>query len=125
MSTINASNTDGEITNNDRPEGAAGLNRRALLKTGAVAAGTAAGLSAVLADTDPAAAFGGPVVEIHVPAGVLTLEQKSAMIKGVTEVVAGATKMTPEQANKLWVQVFETAVGGWGRGGHVFVPSQR
>jgi hypothetical protein len=67
MSTINASNADGEKTDNHRPEGATAVNRRALLKTGAVAAGTAAGLSAALADTYPVAAFGGPVVEIHVP----------------------------------------------------------
>jgi phenylpyruvate tautomerase PptA (4-oxalocrotonate tautomerase family) len=47
------------------------------------------------------------------------------MIKGVTEVVLGATKMPPEQARKLWVQLFETAEGGWGVGGQIFVPRDR
>src|SRR5215470_6385413 len=108
--------------NRDKPDGAAGLSRRAILKTGAVAAGTAAGLSAALADTFPATTFGAPLVELHVPAGALTLEQKSAMIKGITDVVLGATKIPPEQARKLWVQLFETAEGGWGVGGQIFVP---
>ena len=46
----------------------------------------------------------------------------SAMIKGVTEVLIKATKLAPDHANKLWVQIFETAEGGWGFGGQVFVP---
>jgi 4-oxalocrotonate tautomerase len=120
MGTINDPKTNG-----DMPEDAAGLSRRAILKTGAVAAGTAAGLSAALADTFPATTFGAPLVELHVPAGALTLEQKSAMIKGITDVVLGATKIPPEQARKLWVQLFETAEGGWGVGGQIFVPGAR
>jgi hypothetical protein len=31
----------------------------------------------------------------------------------------------PDQAKKLWVQVFETAEGGWGVGGQIFVPRSR
>jgi 4-oxalocrotonate tautomerase len=109
-------------TNGGMQEGTAGLSRRAVLKTGAVAAGTAAGVSAVLAETFPATTFGAPMVELHVPSGALTLEQKSAMIKGVTDVVLGATKTPPDQAWKLWVQLLETAEGGWGVGGQIFVP---
>jgi 4-oxalocrotonate tautomerase len=101
------------------------LSRRAVLKTATVAAGAATGASAVLAETIPATGFGAPVVELHVPAGVLTLEQKRAMIAGVTEVLLGATKLPPDQAKKLWVQLFETAEGGWGVGGQVFVPRGR
>ena len=98
-----------------------GLNRRAVLKTATIAAGAAAGASAVLADT-PAAGFGAPMVELQVPAGVLTLEQKGAMIKGISDVLLSVTKLPPDQAKKLWVQVFETAEGGWGLGGQVFAP---
>ena len=46
-----------------------------------------AGAPSVLADTVPAGNFGAPLVELHFPAGVLTLEQKSAMIQGVTDVL--------------------------------------
>jgi phenylpyruvate tautomerase PptA (4-oxalocrotonate tautomerase family) len=124
MDMINRSNEDVEL-----PETTGGLSRRAALMT---AAGAVAGVSAVLADAVSAdtgsadavsaASFGAPVVELNVPAGVLTLEQKSAMIKGVTDVVLNATKLAPDQARKLWVQIFETAEGGWGFGGQVFVP---
>ena len=99
----------------------AGLNRRAVLMTAAVAASAVAGVSPVLADTAPAANFGAPLVELHVPAGVLTLEQKAAMIKGVTDVVLNATKLS-DPASKSFVQIFETAEGGFGVNGHVFVP---
>jgi phenylpyruvate tautomerase PptA (4-oxalocrotonate tautomerase family) len=106
-------------------EGADGLSRRAVLKTATAAAGAVAGVSAAMADTIPAVGFGAPLVELHVPAGALTLEQKGVMIKGVTDVLVNATKLPPDQAKKLWVQVFETAEGGWGVGGQVFVPRGR
>lgn len=99
----------------------AGLNRRAVLMTAAVAASAVAGVSPVLADTAPAANFGAPLVELHIPAGVLTLEQKAAMIKGVTDVVLNATKLS-DPARKSFVQIFETADGGFGVNGQVFVP---
>ena len=31
----------------------------------------------------------------------------------------------PDQAKKLWVQVFETAEGGWGVGGQIFSTAQQ
>src|SRR5262245_51255500 len=77
------------------PDSADGLSRRNVLKTATVAAGALAGAQSVLADTVPAGNFGAPLVEVHVPAGVLTLEQKSAMIKGITDLVLGATKQRP------------------------------
>jgi phenylpyruvate tautomerase PptA (4-oxalocrotonate tautomerase family) len=106
-------------------ESTVGLSRRAVLKTATVAAGAMAGVSAGLAETIPAAGFGAPLVELHVPAGALTLEQKGAMIKGVTDVLLSATKLPPDQAKKLWVQLFEAAEGGWGVGGQIFVPRGR
>ena len=107
------------------PEGADGLSRRNVLLTATVAAGALGGAPSVLADTTSAGNFGAPVVEVHVPAGVLTLEQKSAMIKGITDVVLGATKQPPDPAKKLFVQIFETAEGGFGSNGQVFVPRSR
>ena len=108
--------TDG--TNGIVDEGAGGLSRRAVLKTATVAAGALASASAVGAD----AGFGAPLVELHFPAGVLTAEQKGAMIKGVTDVLLGVIAVPPDQTRRLWVQLFETADSGWGLGGQVLVP---
>jgi len=109
-------------TNANTMEGAAGgagLSRRAVLTTATIAAGAVAGASAARADTG----FGAPLVELHFPAGVLTAEQKGAMIKGVTDVLLAAIPIPPDQTRRLWVQLFETAAdGGWGLGGQVFVP---
>ncbi len=116
MDTINRSNNDAES-----PESSGGLNRRAVLMTAAVAASAVAGVSAPLADTGSAANFGAPLVEVYVPTGVLTLEQKAAMIKGVTDVVLKATKLS-DPARKSFVQILETADGGFGVNGQVFVP---
>ena len=77
--------------------------------TATIAASASASAPSVLAETVPAGNFGAPLVEVHVPAGVLTLEQKSAMIKGITDVVLGATKQPPDPAKRLFVQIFETA----------------
>jgi len=89
--------------------------------TAAVAASAVAGVSPVLADTGSIANFGAPLVEVYVPVGVLTLEQKAAMIRGVTDVVLKATKLS-DPARKSFVQILETADGGFGVNGQVFVP---
>jgi 4-oxalocrotonate tautomerase len=104
------------------PSSADGLSRRSVLMTATVAAGALASAPSILAETVPAGSFGAPLVEIYVPAGALTLEQRSAMIKGVTDVVLGATKQPPDPAKRLFVQIFETAEGGFGVNGQVFVP---
>jgi 4-oxalocrotonate tautomerase len=100
----------------------AGLNRRAVLMTAAIAASAAAGILPATAETAPAATFGAPLVELQVPPGVLTLEQKAAMIKGITDVVLNATKLTPGPTHVSFVQIIETAEGGFGVNGQVFVP---
>jgi 4-oxalocrotonate tautomerase len=105
----------------ETPECGGGLNRRTVLVTAAAAVSAAAGVSPALADTASAANFGAPLVELHVPAGVLTLEQKAAMIKGITDVILTATNLS-DPARKSFVQIFETAEGGFGINGQVFVP---
>jgi hypothetical protein len=102
-----------------------GLSRRNVLMTATIAATALAGQPSVRAETVPAGNFGAPLVEVHVPASVLTLEQKSAMIKGITDVVLGATKQPPDPARRLFVQIFETTEGGFGVNGQVFVPRNR
>src|ERR1700759_1244060 len=117
MDMINRSNDDVES-----PQSTSGLNRRALLITAAVPASAVAGVSPALADTGSAANFVAPLVELYVPPGVLTLEQKAAMIKGMTDVVLKAMKAPSDPARKSFVQILETADGGFGVNGQVFVP---
>jgi phenylpyruvate tautomerase PptA (4-oxalocrotonate tautomerase family) len=98
------------------------MDRRTVLVSAAAAAGVAAGISSALADTAASASFGAPLVELQVPVGVLTLEQKAAMIKGITDVVSNAMKLAPDPARFSFVQIIETAEGGFGVNGRVFVP---
>jgi phenylpyruvate tautomerase PptA (4-oxalocrotonate tautomerase family) len=116
MNMINTSNVDMPSQRD------AGLNRRAVLMTAAVVAGAAAGVSQALADSASAANFGAPLVELQVPAGALTLEQKAAMIKGITDVVLKAAKLSSDPPGKSFVQILETPEGGFGVNGQVFVP---
>ena len=108
-------------------ESAGGLSRRAvLLMTATVAAGAATGVAGARAQPASAAAsFGAPFVELYVPAGLLTSEQKSAMVKGFTDVVCGAMKLPPDPTRRLFVAIMETAEGGFGVNGEVFVPSRK
>ena len=110
-----------DMPNTVKPsQDAVGLNRRAVLVTAAVAAGGAAGVSPSLADTAPPANFGAPLVELNVPAGALTLEQKAAMIKGMTDVVVTAMKLPSDPTRFSFVQIIETAEGGFGVNGKAF-----
>ena len=61
-------------------------------------------------------------LELQVPSGVLTPEQKAAMIKGMTDVLLKAMKLVPDPTRLSFVQILETAEGGFGVNGHVFVP---
>jgi phenylpyruvate tautomerase PptA (4-oxalocrotonate tautomerase family) len=123
MDVINRSNGNVQSNRNvELPDGSGGLSRRAVLTTATVgAAATAAGVSAGRADP-PDAGFGAPLVELNVLPNVLTPEQKGALIKGITDVLVGAMKLAPDQARKIFVQLFETAEGGFGVGGQAFVP---
>ena len=100
----------------------AGLSRREVMVTVAAAAGAVAGPSTVVAEAASAPSFGAPLVELHVPAGILTIEQRGAMIKGVTEVIVEALGQPLDPAKRLFVEIFETAEGGYGVNGQAFLP---
>ena len=102
------------------------LSRRAvLLMTAAAAAGAATGVTALRAQTASSSGYGAPVVELYVPAGILTLEQKSALVRGFTDVVFGALKLPPDPARRLFVTIVETAEGGFGVNGKVYVAPRK
>jgi phenylpyruvate tautomerase PptA (4-oxalocrotonate tautomerase family) len=112
---------NGLDTNGKMPSFETGLSRRDVLAAAAAGAAVVAG-PPVAAETAPASSFGAPLVELHVPAGVLTVEQRGAMIKGVTEVIVEALGQPPDPAKRLFVEIFETAEGGYGVNGQVFLP---
>ena len=102
-----------------------GLNRRTVLVSATAVVGGLSAVSSALTDTPASGNFGAPLVELYVPAGVLTLEQRAAMIKGITDVVLGAIKLPPDPARRLFVEIIETAEGGFGVNGQVFVPPKQ
>jgi len=101
------------------------LNRRTVLVSATAVVGGLSAVSSALTDTPPSGNFGAPLVELYVPAGVLTLEQRSALIEGITDVVLGAIKLPPDPARRLFVEIIETAEGGFGVNGQVFIAPKR
>jgi hypothetical protein len=103
-----------------------GLSRRTMLMTAAVAAGAVGGAPTVLAaETPSAASFGAPLVEMYFPVGVLSLEQKAALIKSVTDVVNAAMQSPADPARRLFVEIIETPEGGFGVNGQAVGPRAR
>jgi 4-oxalocrotonate tautomerase family enzyme len=105
-------------------------SRRTILRSAAAAAAAtgvsaAPGPSPAQADAAPAVSYGAPLAEVQVPGGLLTAEQKSDMIKGVTEVIVNALKLPPAQHRALWVMILETAPGGFGVAGQPIVAASQ
>ncbi len=99
------------------------LTRRALA-TAALGAGMAAGISTTSAQTAPAQTYGAPIVELFVPAGTLSAEQKGELIRRITDVVLAAVKLPPDPPRWLFMTVIETAESGFGVNGKVFTPKR-
>ena len=114
-----------EMDAKSSPDDIGELSRRTVLVTAATAAVAAAGVTAGLAQSAPSASFGAPLVEMSFPIGVLNVEQKAAMIRGVTDVVRSAMKLSPDPARKLFVEIFETPEGGFGVNGQAVIPRRR
>jgi phenylpyruvate tautomerase PptA (4-oxalocrotonate tautomerase family) len=115
--------TEAHNTPNPTPHGDQ-LTRRALAGA-ALGAGIVAGISAGVAQAAPAAAYGAPVVEVSVPAGVLSSEQKGDMIRRITDVVLTTLNVPPDPQRHMFVEVFETAESGFGVDGKVFAPTRK
>jgi 4-oxalocrotonate tautomerase len=102
-----------------------GLNRRTVLASATAVVGGLSAASTAVADTAAGGNFGAPLVEFYVPAGALSLEQRSEFIKGVTDLVLGAMKLPPDPSRRMFVEIIETAEGGFGINGKVFVPPKQ
>lgn len=60
-----------------------------------------------------------PLIQISVPAGSLTAEQKQEMIAKITDVVVEVERIPAVRAG-TWVHISEVPEGGWGMGGRAF-----
>ena len=58
-----------------------------------------------------------PLIQISVPAGSLSPEQKRAMVERITEVVVDVEGIPAVRAG-TWVHINEVPDGGWGMAGH-------
>lgn len=65
-----------------------------------------------------------PLAQIYVPQGALTLDQRRAIVKGVTEVIASVEKLPPTALPYVTVLINEVPDGGWGVAGHGYVRSE-
>ena len=62
-----------------------------------------------------------PFAQVYAPAGVLSLEQKRDMIKGITEVMVKVERLPPSALPYVTVLITEVPDGGWGVAGHGYV----
>jgi 4-oxalocrotonate tautomerase family enzyme len=65
-----------------------------------------------------------PLAQIYVPQGALTLEQRRAMIKGVTDVIASVEKLPPSARPYVTLLINEVPDGGWRVAGHGYAFSE-
>ena len=105
------------------------VNRRSALVAASFAALAVSGVAVsgvgCLAAEAGSASFGAPFVEMTFPVGVLSVEQKAALIKRVTEVVSAAMEFPSDSQRRLFVEILETPEGGFGADGQVVVPRSR
>jgi 4-oxalocrotonate tautomerase len=59
-----------------------------------------------------------PLAQVFIPQGVLSLDQRRDMVKGITEVMIKAEGLSPSARPYVTVLITEVADGGWGVGGH-------
>ena len=97
------------------------VSRRTVLLAASVGAAAVSGVQCLAADAG-SPSFGAPFVEMSFPVGVLSVEQKAALIKRVTDVVNAAMEFPSDPQRKLFVEILETPEGGFGVNGQAVVP---
>jgi len=65
-----------------------------------------------------------PLAQIFVPEGALSLEQRRAMVRGVTEVIQSVEHLPDAALPYVTVLINEVPDGGWGIGGHGYQRSE-
>lgn len=64
-----------------------------------------------------------PLIQVSVPAGSLSPEQKTALVAKITDVMVEVEGF-PEVRQGTWVHINEVPDGGWGRAGKVTTLAQ-
>ena len=65
-----------------------------------------------------------PFAQVFAPQGVLTLEQRREMVKGITDVMVRVEKLPPSALPYVTVLITEVADGGWGVAGHGYLKQE-
>jgi len=65
-----------------------------------------------------------PFAQVFAPQGVLTLEQRREMVKGITDVMVRVERLPPSALPYVTVLITEVADGGWGVAGHGYVKQE-
>lgn len=65
-----------------------------------------------------------PFAQVYAPQGVLTLEQRRDMVKGITDVMMRVEKLPPSALPFVTVLITEVSDGGWGVAGHGYVKQE-
>ena len=65
-----------------------------------------------------------PFAQVFAPQGVLTLEQRREMVKGITDVMVRVEKLPRSALPYVTVLITEVADGGWGVAGHGYVKQE-
>lgn len=60
--------------------------------------------------------------KVYVPQGVLTLDQRRAIVKGIHEVINTVEKRPPEAQTHTYVTINEVPAGNWGSDGFIYAP---
>jgi phenylpyruvate tautomerase PptA (4-oxalocrotonate tautomerase family) len=100
------------------------VSRRTALLAASIGAVAVSGGRGLAADAG-SAGFGAPFVEMSFPVGVLSVEQKAALIKRVTDVINAAMDFPSDSQRRLFVEILETPEGGFGVNGQVVGPRPR
>ena len=100
------------------------VNRRTALVAASIAALAVSGAGCLAADAG-SASYGAPFVELTFPVGVLSVEQKAALIRRVTDVLSAAMEFPSDSQPRLFVEILETPEGGFGVNGQVVVPRSK
>jgi 4-oxalocrotonate tautomerase len=65
-----------------------------------------------------------PLAQLYFPQGATSLEQRRAIIKGVTDVIVSVEGLPPSARPYVTVLINELPDGGWGVAGHGYIRAE-
>ena len=61
-----------------------------------------------------------PLAKVYIPEGVLNIQQRSDIVKGISDVINSVENRPVESHKYTYVLINEIQSGGWGVGGQIF-----